>query len=864
MSRFPVFDLARVSQGLPVGNRREELAAALDRKGARLVVQAPPGSGKTTVVPAVVANQVSGTVLVTQPRRIAARAAARRLAQLDASPVGARVGFTVRGESAVRASTKVEFVTTGVLLNRLLRTPDLPGVGAVVLDEVHERRLDTDLAFAMLHDLTQLRDDLDLIAMSATLDSRHWADLLGDSGPADVLDIPGEPHPLEIVWRPGRAGPPSSRGHLSRDFAAHLARVTVAAFEESTRGSALVFVPGARDVADLVATIRLPGVQVLGLSGSMDAREQDVVLNGSTARRIIVSTALAESSLTVPGVRLVVDAGLSREPRVDAGRGVSGLVTVRESRASAEQRAGRAARLGPGRAVRCFSRDSWARMSEHVTPEARVADLSSTVLALACWGSTRGSDMSWPDPLPTDALDRAVETLRALGALDADERVTDLGRTLALIPTDPRLARALLAASPIIGTRRTAQIVAVLDADERAPGGDLATLWTWLAHGRGPAAGRWQHESARLVRLADKALRDVGEPHRSRRRRGEKPGGATHTPDDANALGLVCALARPDWIARRREPGSRSYLTASGTGAELVRESTLGSPQWLAVTELSRVASGPQSSGALIRAAAVLDEEQALQAGEKLLHSTDEFSWDPASGRVQGRRERRLGAIGLTSTPIRPQPAQVRRVLLAELASRGLGLDEPGPLRWSPAARELRARLGFLHARLGADWPDVRAPALLADAERFLAGQLGSTESSYRLDLTAALRNLLDWRQRSELDRLAPPRLTVASGSAIPVSYPDPDLPDGRPILAVKLQECFGMRQSPRLAGVPVVMELLSPARRPLAITDDLSSFWAGAYQQVRAQNRARYAKHPWPADPLSAAPRRGTTRSGR
>lgn len=864
MTSSPHFDLARISQGLPVGSRRQELSSALRPAGARLVVQAPPGSGKTTVVPAVVANQVEGTVLVTQPRRIAARAAARRLAQLDSSPMGAHVGFTVRGESTVRPGTKVEFVTTGVLVNRLLRTPDLPGVGAVVLDEVHERRLDTDLAFAMLHDIGQLRDELVLVAMSATLDSQHWAGLLGGSAPADVVDIPGELYPLDIVWRPAPGGAPSSRGHLSREFAAHLAHVTVEAFEQDPQGSALVFVPGARDVADLVLATFVPGVEVLGLHGSMDARAQDHVLRGGPKPRIIVSTALAESSLTVPGVRLVVDAGLSREPRMDAGRGVSGLVTVRESRASAEQRAGRAARLGPGRAVRCFSRDSWARMDEHATPEAQVAELSPTVLTLACWGSARGSGMAWPDPLPGDALDRAVATLQGLGALDEDERPTDLGRRLSLVPTEPRLARALLAGGPEIGTRRTAQIVAMLDADERAPGGDLSKLWSLLARGHGPASGRWRHESTRLGRIADTALREEGDEHGAHRRDADGLRAHGTTPDDATALGLVAALARPEWIARRREPGSRSFLTASGTGAELPRESTLGSAQWLAVTELSRVASGPQSSGTLIRAAAVLDEELALQAGEKLLGSTEVFGWDPGSGRVQGRRESRLGAILLTSTPIRPTPTQARPVLLAELAARGLGLDEPGPLRWSPAALALRARLGFLHSQLGPGWPDMRAEALLANAERLLAGRAGTTGSSYHIDLTAALHALLDWHQRAELDRLAPPRLTVASGSAVPVRYPDPDEPHGRPALSVKLQECFGMRESPRIGGVPVVMELLSPARRPLAITDDLSSFWSGAYQQVRAENRARYAKHPWPADPLSAPPRRGTTRSGR
>lgn len=875
-----MFDLVRIAQGLPVGAHTDELAAALGAPGVRLVVQSPPGSGKTTLVPAVVANRVNGKVLVTEPRRVAARAAARRLAQLDGSPLGARIGFTVRGESSVRASTTVEFLTTGVLVNRLLRSPDLPGVGAVVLDEVHERRLDTDLAFAMLHDILQLRGDLTVVAMSATLDPGVWAELLGDSAPAQVIDIPGEAYPLEISWRPPAAGAtmgtrppaagaPTSHGHLTSEFAAHLARVSTEAFEESGVGSALVFVPGARDVDDLVTRVRLPGVEILGLYGAMDARAQDGVLRGGAGRRIIVSTALAESSLTVPDVRLVVDAGLSREPRLDAGRGVSGLVTVRESRASAQQRAGRAARLGPGRAVRCFSRDSWARMAEQATAEADVADLSSVVLTLACWGSARGQGMSWPDPLPADGLDRAIAELQQIGALDAGERATELGRRLALIPAEPRLARALLAGAERAGAGRAARIVAMLNADERVPGGDLAALWTLLGRGRDPASSRWRHESARLENLAG-----PGNPA-SPAPTGPAPTGPdpvdpvaidTETSeelDDARAVGLVSALARPGWIARRRAPGSSSYLTASGTGAELPHGSVLGCPEWLAVTQLRVVTGGSRGSGTLICAAAAIDEGLALHAGEQLLTTVDEFGWDEDSGRVQGRRRRLLGAIELSSTPIRPDGRQVRAQILARIGSQGLGLTRRGPLHWSPAALELRARLGFLHAHLGGTWPDVREPALIDAADRLVAGPLTATSSSYRIDLVAGLRGLLDWRRLGELDRLAPPRLTVASGSSVPVRYPDPDMPDGRPALAVKLQECFGMTKSPAICGVPVVMELLSPARRPLAITDDLSSFWVGAYQQVRSENRARYAKHPWPADPLTAPARRGTTRSG-
>ena len=427
-------DLARVGAGLPVAAYRDEITTALH--GGRAVIVAPPGTGKTTFVPPLVASRCSGRVIVTQPRRVAARAAARRLATLTRTRPGEFASHTVHGESTTTRDTKVEFVTTGVLLRRLLSDPDLTGVDAVVLDEVHERHLDADLVVAMVCEVAQLRDDLTIVAMSATVDSSGWAAFLGGVEPAPVVEVASALHELEVEWAPAAGAAVESRG-VSREFLGHLGTVTVDALDRHTEGSALVFVPGAREVDHVVADLRsrLAGIDVVGLSGAMSAREQDHALSDpGNVRRVIVSTAVAESSLTVPGVRLVVDSGLSREPRLDRGRGMAGLVTVRESRASAVQRAGRAARLGPGVAVRCLRAQDWAGMNADPTPEVDHADLVASLLSLAVWGSPRGEGMALPTPLPQDRVAAAEEELRDLGAVDAEGRITARGRHLATFP----------------------------------------------------------------------------------------------------------------------------------------------------------------------------------------------------------------------------------------------------------------------------------------------------------------------------------------------------------------------------------------------------------------------------------------------
>jgi ATP-dependent helicase HrpB len=859
-SRGP-FDLDVIGAGLTFAGSLSSLAAVLGEgaPAGTAVVQAPPGTGKTTLVPPLVANLAAGSggtgrVVVTQPRRVAARAAARRLAALDGSRLGDRTGYTVRGEHRAGPDTLVEFVTPGILLRRLLADPGLDGTAAVVLDEIHERGLETDLLLGMLGEVRQLRGDLALVAMSATLDAPRFAALIGahdGGGPASVVDCPSALHPLEVRWAPAPVPRLDGRG-VARGFLDHVAYTAAAAHAAAVaRDStvdALVFVPGAREVQQVADRIRGQagtGTEVLELHGQVDPATQDRAVSGRApgeAPRIIVSTALAESSLTVPGVRLVVDSGLAREPRRDAARGMSGLMTVSCSRASADQRAGRAARQGPGTVIRCYDQKTFAAAPAHATPEIAVADLAGAALVLACWGAPGGEGLALPDAPPEAALRDAVRVLHDLGAVETDGRATDLGRTLARIPADPRLARALLDGAGVVGRRRAAEAVALVSGDLRAPGADLTRLLSALRSGRDPSARRWAEEARRLEGLV----------------RQEGPGVVLEAEEfppvaDAESAGFVIALAFPDRVARRTAGAAgESYLLASGTRAGLPAGSPLTGHEWLAVAEVSR-AQGRDAAGtgAVIRSAAPLEGETALATARHLLTDRVEAMFD--GGRVAARRERRLGAIPLSSTPVRPSAGEGRDAVARALEAGGLGI-----IGWSREADALRRRLALLRRELGEPWPDVSEPALLARLERWLGPELEALAggaAAAGIDLADPLRRLLPWPEAARLGELAPERLEVPSGSRVRIDYPEPDDGGGRPVVAVKLQECFGWDRTPRLVEgrVPVLFHLLSPAGRPLAVTDDLTSFWSGPYAQVRAEMRGRYPKHPWPEDPWTA-----------
>ena len=914
---------------------RERLSPApsgSDDAGPCLVLTAPPGTGKTTLVPPLLADVLAGApergpgrVVVTQPRRIAARAAAHRLADLLGEEVGGTVGYAVRGERRAGPDTRIEVVTAGLLLRRLQRDPELSGVDAVILDEVHERSLDSDLLLALLADArAALREDLTLVAMSATLDADRLRRILGGSsgGAAPLVEVPGRLHPLEEVWAPpGRTGRLGPRGVL-REFLAHVAATVERALAEHS-GDVLVFLPGAREVDDVVSRLRAsaPGnVDILPLHGRLPANAQDEALSPSPAgrRRVVVATNVAESSLTVPGVRVVVDSTLAREPRLDVARSMSGLVTVGVSRAAGVQRAGRAGREGPGVVYRCCSPTDWARSPLAPTPEILSADLTGAALELAVWGVPDGAGLAWVDEPPAAALAAAREALERLGLAGADG-VTPLGRAVAGLPAGVREARALLATAPVLGTRQAARATALLTADLRAPGGDLTALARQV-RGGGAGSGAWKAETRRLEQACRRAaLEQSGDPEapdfasggpqapgtgrgREETGRPDAVGEGTGAHDLESTVALVAGTAQPQWIARRRGPAPQAgkeahYASVAGTGLRLPAGSALAESEWLAVAGVD-LTSG--RGDALIRAAAPLAEQAALELAGAWLAEEERTVWE--GGRLRTERLRSLGAITLTTTPGPPPgPTAVAEAVIARVRAEGADAGL-GVLPWGEEALGLRARLALLHEHLGEPWPDMsdaalaeRAEEWLAPAVTSLAGQAGGANgangpggsasgsggrrfSLERLDVAQALRALLPWPQASRLDELVPERIEVPSGSQVRVDYTaavggaagaagsvDPAETGlaGRPVLAVRVQECFGWAATPRIVEgrVAVLLHLLSPARRPVAVTDDLASFWEQGYPQVRAEMRGRYPKHAWPEDPWNAPATRGTGR---
>ncbi|MCY0929984.1 ATP-dependent helicase HrpB [Streptomyces sp. H27-H1] len=866
---------------LPVREALPALVSALDDHGAA-VLCAPPGTGKTTLVPLVLAGLVgpagSGSasgprrrIVVAEPRRIAARAAARRMAWLLGEQVGASVGFTVRGERVVGPSTVIEVVTTGVLLQRLQRDQELSGTDLVILDECHERHLDADTVAAFLLDVREtLRPELRLLAASATTDAAGWARVLGG---APVVEAAGISYPVETVWAPpARPVRPPHGMRVDPAQLTHVASVVRRALAERS-GDVLCFLPGVGEIARVAGQLGAAGVEVLQIHGRAPASVQDAALAPAPHRRVILSTAVAESSLTVPGVRIVVDSGLAREPRVDHARGLGALATVRASRAAGRQRAGRAGREAPGTVYRCWAEAEDGRLTAYPAPEIRIADLAQFALQAACWGDPDATGLALLDPPPAGAMAAAREVLLAVGALSPAGRPTPRGLRMARLGLHPRLARALLDGSAALGPRRAAELVALLSEEPpREYGDDLAAAWRRARAGGDPYGSRWRAEARRLERSAaggdpaGAAPQDAHAAHaggagsqparRSRAGSGQSQvsgrGGAGEStlPDDA-AAGLVAALAFPERVAKAK--GEGAFLMASGTGAELGEGSGLRSAPWLAVAVADRP---PHSASARVRLGALIDEDTARTAAGHLFRSGEEVHWE--DGDLVSRSVERLGAIELAARPLRdPDRALVRAALLDGLRVEGLGL-----LRWTPDSRALRDRLGFLHRTLGAPWPDVAEDReLLERADDWLEPELSRARRRTdlaRIDAGQALNRLLPWAtgQAARLDELAPERIEVPSGSRIRVDYA---AEHGQPVLAVKLQELFGLAQTPRVAGVPVLVHLLSPAGRPAAVTADLASFWQGGYRAVRAELRGRYPKHPWPEDPATAEPTRHT-----
>ncbi|WP_435596280.1 ATP-dependent helicase HrpB [Streptomyces albogriseolus] len=838
-------------ESLPVRGALPRLTEALAAHGTSVLV-APPGTGKTTLVPLALSGLWGAgparRVLVAEPRRIAARAAARRMAWLLGERVGASVGFTVRGERAVGRDTRVEVVTTGVLLQRLQRDQELAGVDAVVLDECHERHLDADTAAAFLWDVREtLRPDLRLVAASATTDAEGWARLLGG---APVVEARGAAHPVDVVWAPPpRAVRPPHGMWVDPALLTHVAAVVRRALAERD-GDVLVFLPGVGEISRVAGMLGgLPGVDVLQVHGRAPAAVQDAVLSPGERRRVVLATSVAESSLTVPGVRVVVDSGLAREPRVDHARGLSALATVRASRAAGRQRAGRAGREAPGAVYRCWAEAEDARLPSYPSPEIKVADLTAFALQAACWGDPDASGLALLDPPPGGAMAAARDVLTAIGAVRPDGRPTERGARLTRLGLHPRLGRALLDASPRVGAALAAEVVALLSEEPpRDHGDDLPTALRTARRGGDGYAARWRTEVRRLRRAASEAEGAEGAIPAA----GPDTGGGTPAPRgpgaEERAVGLVVALAFPERVARA---DGGSYLMVGGTRAEVGAGSALRGAEWVAVA----VADRPVGRGhARVLLGAAVDEDVARRAAGTLLDRREEVHW--ADGDVVARRVERLGAVELAARPLTDAgPALVRAALLDGLRREGFEL-----LRWPAGAEVLRQRLAFLHARLGEPWPDVSDGALHARVDEWLEPELSRARRRAdlaRIDAGQALARLLPWAsgEAARLDELAPERITVPSGSAVRVDWSDPE----RPVLAVKLQEMFGLQESPTVAGVPLLVHLLSPAGRPAAVTADLASFWREGYQQVRAELRGRYPKHPWPEDPAAARPTRHT-----
>ena len=832
-----------VDLDLPVRAALPELGAALDAGGAAVLV-APPGTGKTTLVPLALAGSVGGRVLVAEPRRVAVRAAAARMAWLLGESVGQRVGYAIRGERRTGPDTRVEVVTTGLLVARLQRDPELAGVDAVVLDECHERHLDTDLALAFAVDArAALRPDLRLLATSATAAADDLAAALG--GP--VVTAPDPMHPVDVVWSPPPRPVPPPRGmRVEPELLAHVAAVVRRALVE-TAGDALVFLPGRREIDDVAR--RLGGAsgatgrgfggasgatgrgfggasgatgraaveaEVLTLHGGQDAAHQDAVLSGATGgRRVVLATSIAETSLTVPGVRVVVDAGLSRRPWTDHARGLDALVTVLASQSSATQRGGRAGREAPGRVYRCWSEAEHAHRDRHDAPEVAHADLTGFALQLARWGTPDGGGLALLDAPPGTAFDAARAVLRGLALTDADGRISERGRAVATAGVHPRLGRALLDGAAAVGADTATEVVALLAAD--VPGSDdLDERWRTARATNDP---RWRAEVRRL-----RQVNEIG-------RRGDQMHSHARSAH-------VVALAYPDRLARARGPESREYLTTGGTGVELTVSSALRGAPWLAVADAVR---GPGDRVARVRLAVPIDEDLAREAAAGWWHDEAVVAWE--EGDVVAERRERLGAIVLARRPLaHPDRAALAAAVRDGLAAEGLGL-----LRWDDAATALRARLAFLHAARGDPWPAVDDEALLARLDEWLdLTRVRRRADLARLKVAPALRHLVPWSEAGRLDELAPTHVTTPDGRRVRVDYTEP----AAPVVALRVQQAFGWERAPVLAGVPVVVHLLSPAGRPVAVTADLASFWDSGYPQVRAELRGRYPKHAWPEDP--------------
>ena len=803
---------------LPIDEALPRLTAALATANCAVLV-APPGAGKTTRVPLVLLDEAwanNKKILVLEPRRLAARAAASRMAATIGEQVGEAVGLRVRFGSRISKRTRIEVVTEGVFTRLVLDDPSLDGIAAVLFDEFHERSLDADLGLALARDAQQgLRPDLKLLVMSATLDGARVAALLGN---APVIESKGRAYPVETRY-------------IGRDTRAPIERQVADAVERGLRaetGSMLVFLPGAGEIRRtemlLKDRVRENNVDVVALYGALDARDQDRAISPSLPgrRKIVLATSIAETSLTIEGVRIVVDSGVSRVPRYEPDVGLTRLETIRVSRAAADQRRGRAGRTEPGVCYRLWDEPQTNSLEPYTRPEILSADLSSFVLDLAHWGTADPAKLAFLDAPAHGALAEARALLKDIGAIDADGRITDEGRKLRSLPLPPRLARMVVDAAADGNGALAATIAAVLT--ERGLGGDDVDLRHRLDNFHRDRSRRAEDARAMIKRWAETA--------------GTGDAGGEHSP------GSLLALAYPDRIAKNRGAGG-AFLLANGRGGMVDPVSPLAREPFLAVAELTGAAAASRIVLAAPIETAEIEARFAAQIEER-----SEIGFDAASASLRARRRQRLGALVLSeqTRPVAPDSESAR--LLAEGIAR-LGV---GKLPWTKAQLQLRNRVKFLRHAEGDEWPDLSDAALAGTSVEWLAPFLTGKTALSQIgadDLAAALDTLIPWNLRKRLDVDAPTHFTAPSGSHIPIDY---EAEEG-PKLAIRVQELFGLAVHPTIAGsrVPLLIELLSPAHRPVQVTRDLPGFWRGSYKDVKTEMRGRYPRHPWPDDPLKA-----------
>ncbi|HJW80774.1 MAG TPA: ATP-dependent helicase HrpB [Acidiferrobacterales bacterium] len=861
---------------LPIEEALPRLREALTGNTA-VVLQAPPGAGKTTMVPLALLDEpwLKGKgIVMLEPRRLAARAAAGRMSQLRGENVGAMVGYRIRFESKVSKATRIEVLTEGILTRRLQNDPALEGVGLVIFDEFHERHLHADLALALCLDSQRgLRDDLKILVMSATLDGAAVSRLLNN---APIITSEGRSYPVDVQY-------------LARDPEGRLPDVVAQAILRALaehEGDVLAFLPGAWEIrrtqSNIEATLRNSNIDIYPLYGDLPWEQQERAIRPGGAegrRKVVLATPIAETSLTIDGVRVVVDSGYARVPQFDPKSGLSRLVTQRISRASAEQRAGRAGRTAPGVCYRLWGETTQRGLIPQAIPEIRSADLVPLALELSAWGVQDATSLAWLDPPPAASLAQARDLLVELDALDEQGRITAAGRAMAQLPLHPRLAHMLRAAEKMQRGALACDIAALIserdilmgearrscDLTER-----LDVLRVFRQQGRKGAearGGRSRHPASAtapgvaLPPASMQSSRDTGASMHGadangcarvdqaarqwRRLIGARDEAAGFDPDDA---GQLLALAYPDRIAQQRAPNGPAYLLANGRGARLPEwEIRLRQPLLVAATLDAGEGEG------LIYLAATLRAETlpALMPGH--VKSEEEVRWDAEQQIVVARRVERLGALVLDSAPLKKaEPGKLRAAMLEGV--RRMGLDV---LPWTDEARQWQARVLSLRQWFPEeDWPDVSDSALAATLDGWLAPYLdGITRRDHlaRLDLPGMLKAHLDWKQGQQLDSDAPTHISVPSGSQLKLEYK----PGESPVLAVKLQEMFGLADTPRIARgrVPVTLHLLSPARRPIQVTQDLRGFWERTYAEVKKELKGRYPKHPWPDDPWNAVP---------